>query len=45
MKNCRTLPPREVLAARRSALAGPPKAAGGGVRMPNGRPFFATNRR
>jgi hypothetical protein len=45
MKNARTLPKREVVAARRSALAGQPKPAAGGVRMPDGRPPFATNRR
>ena len=44
MKNCRTLPAREVLAARRSALQ-QAKPTGGGVRMPDGRSFFATNRR
>ena len=46
MKNCRTLPAREVLAARRSALAGQPKPAGaGGVRTPDGLSFLAVNRR
>jgi len=44
MKNRRTLPAREVLAARRSALASPPKAAGRNANA--GRAFvFATNRR
>ena len=46
MKNCRTLPAREVLAARRSALAGQAKApAAAGVRMPDGRSFLAVSRR
>jgi hypothetical protein len=46
MKNCRTLPKREVLRARQSQLQqqqGKPPAAG--VRMPDGRSFLAINRR
>jgi hypothetical protein len=46
MKNCRTLPKREVLAARLSQLRQQQqKPAGGGVRMPDGRSFLATQRR
>jgi hypothetical protein len=44
MKNARTLLPRDVLAARRSALQ-QPKPAAAGVRMPDGRAFLATQRR
>ena len=43
MKNARTLLARDVLAARRSALKHPTPTAG--VRMPDGRPFLATQRR
>ena len=48
IKNCRLLPARDVVEARRSAAearAAKPASGGGGIRTPDGRPFFATQRR
>ena len=46
MKNARTLPKREVLAARRSQLQQQQQSpAAGGIRMPDGRSFLSINRR
>lgn len=46
MKNCRTLPSRQVLVARRSQQTGSQSmiAGGGGFRGPDGRPFLASRR-
>jgi hypothetical protein len=47
IKNCRLLPPRDVVEARLSQARDKQSRSaggGGGVRTPDGRPFFATQR-